>query len=72
MVKSKNLEFLDLILKPNAFAFGFAAICNNIINNNKLVNKYNINNLVIDNIKINEIIIELKTNDNKQKDEIKN
>jgi hypothetical protein len=43
MVKSKNLEFLDLILKPNAFAFGFAAICNNIINNNKLVNEYNIN-----------------------------
>jgi predicted RNase H-like nuclease (RuvC/YqgF family) len=29
-------------------------------------------NLVIDNIKINETIIELKTNDNKQKDEIKN
>ena len=50
------------------------AICNNIINNNKLVNEYNINidNLVIDNIKINETIIELKTNDNKQKDEIKN
>ena len=50
------------------------AICNDIINNNKLVNEYNINidNLVIDNIKINETIIELKTNDNKQKDEIKN
>ena len=74
MVKSKNLEFLDLILKPNAKAFGFAAICNDIINNNKLVNEYNINidNLVIDNIKINKTIIELKTNDNKQKDEIKN
>ena len=50
------------------------AICNDILNNNKLVNEYNINidNLVIDNIKINETIIELKTNDNKQKDEIKN
>ena len=29
-------------------------------------------NLVIDNIKINEIINELKSNDNNQKDEIKN
>ena len=50
------------------------AICNDILNNNKLVNEYNINidNLVIDNIKINEIINELKSNDNIQKDEIKN
>jgi predicted RNase H-like nuclease (RuvC/YqgF family) len=50
------------------------AICNDILNNNKLVNEYNINidNLVIDNIKINETIIELKTNNNKQKDQIKN
>ena len=39
------------------------AICNDILNNNKLVNEYNINidNLVIDNIKINEIINELKS-----------
>ena len=50
------------------------AICNDILNNIKLVNEYNINidNLVIDNIKINEIINELKSNDNNQKDEIKN
>ena len=50
------------------------AICNDILNNNKLVNEYNINidNLVIENIKINEIINELKSNDNIQKDEIKN
>lgn len=47
------------------------AICNDILNN-KLINDYNIDNLVIDNIKINEIIIELKNNDNKQKNEIKN
>ena len=41
-----------------------------IINSWSPIKKW-INNLVIDNIKINEIIIELKTNDNKQKDEIK-
>ena len=62
------------IFKIINYIYNYMAICNDILNNNKLVNEYNINidNLVIDNIKINEIINELKTNDNNQKNEIKN